>query len=158
MPWNKQDYPQSMKNLDARVRNKAIEIANALLGDGYEEGRAIAIATSQAEEWAENHPEHGGKSSGGDRDSKSSHLKDSHSHSGGSNSQSGSGGQSSVRRALHVVPHEDGWAVKEEHKDKPLSTHDRKDEALKAAHKEADGRDVHVFVHDADGKLQSSSK
>ncbi|GIO40762.1 hypothetical protein [Paenibacillus apis] len=56
MPWSKGDYPPSMKNLDSRVRNKAIEIANALLEDGYEEGRAIAIATAKAEEWDENHP------------------------------------------------------------------------------------------------------
>ena len=38
----------------APVRNKAIEIANALLDDGYEEGRAIAIATAKAEEWGQN--------------------------------------------------------------------------------------------------------
>ncbi|SDD31164.1 hypothetical protein SAMN02799630_02741 [Paenibacillus sp. UNCCL117] len=50
-----------MKNLDTRVRNKAVEIANALLEDGYEEGRAIAIATAQAKEWNENHPEPGSK-------------------------------------------------------------------------------------------------
>lgn len=37
-----------MKNLDVSVREKAIEIANALLRDNYEEGRAISIATSQA--------------------------------------------------------------------------------------------------------------
>jgi len=45
MPWNKQNYPDSLKNFSAEVRNKAIEIANSLLEDGYEEGRAIAIAT-----------------------------------------------------------------------------------------------------------------
>jgi len=56
MPWNKQDYPPSMKNLEPRVREKAVDIANALLRDGYEEGRSIAIATSQAEEWNDNHP------------------------------------------------------------------------------------------------------
>ncbi|GAB6990479.1 DUF2188 domain-containing protein [Paenibacillus pini] len=56
MPWNKQDYPVSMKNLKPRIRNKAIEIANALLDEGYEEGRAIAIGTSQAEKWDEDHP------------------------------------------------------------------------------------------------------
>lgn len=38
----------------APVRNKAIEIANALLADGSDEARAIAIATSKAEEWAAN--------------------------------------------------------------------------------------------------------
>ncbi len=54
MPWTKTDYPVSMKNLTARTRAKAVEIANVLLKDGYEEGRAIAIATAQAEEWAEN--------------------------------------------------------------------------------------------------------
>lgn len=56
MPWRKGDYPPSMKNLEPRVRNKAVEIANALLEDGHEEGRAIAIATAKAEEWNENHP------------------------------------------------------------------------------------------------------
>ncbi|MEK5145741.1 hypothetical protein MKX53_01795 [Psychrobacillus sp. FSL K6-4615] len=48
MPWNKDDYPDSMKNLETDVREKAIEIANALLEDNFEEGRAISIATSQA--------------------------------------------------------------------------------------------------------------
>lgn len=38
----------------APVRNKAIDIANALLADGAEEPRAIAIATAKAEEWATN--------------------------------------------------------------------------------------------------------
>nr|WP_159881291.1 hypothetical protein [Paenibacillus puerhi] len=62
MPWTKKDYPPSMKNLDERVREKAVEIANALLENGYEEGRAIAIATAQAKEWNENHPETDGSS------------------------------------------------------------------------------------------------
>lgn len=52
MPWTKRNYPVSMKNLSAKVRNKAIEIANALLEDGRDEGSAIAIATAQAQRWA----------------------------------------------------------------------------------------------------------
>lgn len=52
MPWTKNDYPVSLKNFMAPVRNKAIDIANALLNEGAEEDRAIAIATSRAEEWA----------------------------------------------------------------------------------------------------------
>lgn len=49
MPWTKTDYPPGMKNLDPEVRKKAIEIANKLVEDEeYDEGRAIAIATSQA--------------------------------------------------------------------------------------------------------------
>ena len=52
MPWTKKDYPVSLKNFMAPVRNKAIDIANALLAEGAEEPRAIAIATAKAEEWA----------------------------------------------------------------------------------------------------------
>lgn len=51
MPWNKNDYPDSLKNLNDEVRDKAIEIANALLKDGMGEGRAIAIATDKAREY-----------------------------------------------------------------------------------------------------------
>jgi hypothetical protein len=54
MPWNLDDYPASMKNLDSPVREKAIDIANALLKEGYEDSRAIPIAISQAKKWAEN--------------------------------------------------------------------------------------------------------
>ena len=53
MPWDRDNYPDSLKHFLAPVRNKAIEIANALLEDGYDEGRAIAIATAKAKEWAE---------------------------------------------------------------------------------------------------------
>jgi len=56
MPWTKTDYPDSMKNLLPRIRGKAIEIANALLGEGMEEGSAIPIGISKAKEWNENHP------------------------------------------------------------------------------------------------------
>lgn len=53
MPWSKSDYPASLKNLDPAVRNKAIEIANALLREDYSEERAISIATAQAHEYVE---------------------------------------------------------------------------------------------------------
>ncbi|MDW0110096.1 DUF2188 domain-containing protein [Sporosarcina aquimarina] len=50
MPWSKNDYPDTFKNVSTDVRNKAIEISNALLKEGYEEGRAISIGLSQARE------------------------------------------------------------------------------------------------------------
>ena len=53
MPWTKSDYPDAMKNLDKKVRDKAIDIANALLEEGYEEGSAIPIAIDKAKEWAQ---------------------------------------------------------------------------------------------------------
>jgi uncharacterized protein YdaT len=42
-----------MSNLPLVIREKAIEIANALLAEGYDEGRAIRIAIVQAKRWAE---------------------------------------------------------------------------------------------------------
>jgi uncharacterized protein YdaT len=53
MPWNQFHYHASMKNLAPGVRGKAIEIANALLAEGMEEGRAIRIAIAKAKQWAE---------------------------------------------------------------------------------------------------------
>ncbi|WP_409270358.1 hypothetical protein V1499_13120 [Neobacillus sp. SCS-31] len=55
MPWSKDDYPASMKNLDPDVREKAIEIANALLEDGNDEGKSIAIGIDKAREYIHNH-------------------------------------------------------------------------------------------------------
>jgi uncharacterized protein YdaT len=48
-------YPTSTKNLPPVLREKAIEIANALLEEGMEEGKAIRIAIAQTTEWARSH-------------------------------------------------------------------------------------------------------
>ena len=55
MPWTARRYPPSMGQLPARVRTKAIEIGNALLEEGMEEGRAIRIAIAKAKAWARSH-------------------------------------------------------------------------------------------------------
>ena len=52
MPWNANYFPASMKHLPPLVREKAIEIANALLEEGMEEGKAIRIAIAKAKAWA----------------------------------------------------------------------------------------------------------
>jgi uncharacterized protein YdaT len=52
VPWDENNFPRSMANLPPLVRAKAIEIANALLAQGYEEGKAIRIAIAQAKRWA----------------------------------------------------------------------------------------------------------
>lgn len=127
MPWTQRNYPDSMKNLEPRVRNKAIEIANALLDD-YEEGRAIAIATSQAKEWAERHPDHG--DSGGNAGSDHANL--------------------------HVVPHDDGWAVKREGSDSPEQKHSTKAEAVDHAKELASDRNCSAIIHRQDGTVETS--
>ena len=55
MPWTARRFPPSMAHLPARVRKKAIEIGNALLEEGMEEGKAIRIAIAKAKEWASSH-------------------------------------------------------------------------------------------------------
>ena len=55
MPWDSDRYPPSMRHLDPLVRAKAIEIANALLAEGMDEGLAIRIAIAKARQWAERH-------------------------------------------------------------------------------------------------------
>lgn len=52
MPWSTNRYPTSMRQLPAAVRLKAIEIANALLAEDGDEGRAIRIGIAQAKRWA----------------------------------------------------------------------------------------------------------
>jgi uncharacterized protein YdaT len=57
MPWNSDYFPISMT--PPLVREKAIEIANALLEEGMDEGKAIRIAIAKAKEWAERRGEDG---------------------------------------------------------------------------------------------------
>jgi len=55
MPWTTERYPVSMRHLPDAVRSKAIEIANALLDEGVDEGKAIRIAIAKARQWAQRH-------------------------------------------------------------------------------------------------------
>ncbi|HVS91569.1 MAG TPA: hypothetical protein VHE59_06030 [Mucilaginibacter sp.] len=57
MPWYHGDYPPSYKNQPAKIREKAVEIANALLGEGADEGIAIATGLKRAREWAKEQDE-----------------------------------------------------------------------------------------------------
>jgi uncharacterized protein YdaT len=54
VPWYHGDYPPSYKNQPVKLREKAVEIANALLAEGAEEGVAIATGLKQAREYFKN--------------------------------------------------------------------------------------------------------
>lgn len=55
MNWTKNDYPIAMNELDEKTREKAIEIANALVKEeNMHEGTAIPIAIGKASLWDEN--------------------------------------------------------------------------------------------------------
>jgi len=51
MPLYNGDYPPSYKNQPEYIREKAVEIANALLKEGVEEGIAIATGLKRAREF-----------------------------------------------------------------------------------------------------------
>jgi uncharacterized protein YdaT len=54
MPWSETNFPNAMKNLPKLVRDKAIQIGNAiLLKSTMKEGQIIATAISNAKRWAE---------------------------------------------------------------------------------------------------------
>ena len=55
MPWNEDYYPPAMEHLAPAVRSKAIEIANALLSEGHDDGFAIRVGIARAKQWAYRH-------------------------------------------------------------------------------------------------------
>ena len=59
MPWSSEYFPAAMKHLPPPVREKAIEIANALRDEGVDEGTAIRIAIAKAKEWGAGRHENG---------------------------------------------------------------------------------------------------
>jgi uncharacterized protein YdaT len=52
MPWTPERFPLAMRRLPLGVRLKAIDIANAMLAEGYDEGQAIRMAIAAAKKWA----------------------------------------------------------------------------------------------------------
>ena len=126
MPWNRNDFPDSMKSLNPVVRDKAIDIANTLLEEeGYEEDRAIPIAIAQAEEWAQNRgiPTKQRDNEDGD---------------------------------LHVVPYKDIWAIRAEKRKRPLQTCPTKSEAVQQGRKLAEERRVDLIIHKGNGEIQET--
>jgi len=115
MPWTKTNYPNSMKNLPATVRNKAVEIGNALLEEKHmEEGIAIATAISRAKDWA---AIHGEKIDNPEK----SRITDIKKH-----------GQDRV-----VIPYQKEWAIKLEGRKKVEKIFHTKQEAVSQARQQA---------------------
>lgn len=69
MPWYNGDYPPSYKNQPVKLREKAVEIANALLEEGADEGIAIATGLKRAREHFEKEGTKDSSSSNGTRKS-----------------------------------------------------------------------------------------
>ncbi len=132
MPWTKANYPRSMKNLRKEVRDKAIEIANAMIEDGkMEEGYAIATATSRAKDWAANRDKPVKKKNA---ETKETDVK-----------QHG--------EDTYVSPAENGWEVKKEG-NKRGKKFDAKAEAVSYAKEQAKKANAAVTIQRKDGKLE----
>lgn len=132
MPWTKKDYPASMKNLPKEIREKAIEIANALLDErDMDEGIAIATAVSRAKDWAVNRGK-SAKSKGGRPTDIKEHGED-----------------------RYVIPYEDGqWAIKEEGSEDVEEVFQRKSDAVKQARKEAKEANASLTIQKRSGRVQ----
>lgn len=53
---------------------------------------------------------------------------------------------------LHVVPHAEGWAVRERAQTKPTDVFRTQNEAVEAAQR-AGGKDAQIIVHTPDGRM-----
>lgn len=132
MPWTKKMFPDSMKNLPEAVRNKAIEIANALLEEKHmDEGIAIATGISRAKDWAANHGLQPEAAEGRSRKTDvKKHGED-----------------------RFVSPHDNKWGVKKE-KGKKEEIFNTKREAVEQAEKQAGEANASVTIQGKHGKIE----
>lgn len=148
MPWDTQDYPDSLKNLDTAVRKKAITIANAMLDEGYKEDRAIPIATEQAKEWYENASE---------QDINQVKQMTDRQLQTRDEDNPEDGRPELLEKGEHVLSHEDGWAVKAQDAKQPSDVFDKKEAAVNRAKEIAKNKGTKVIIHKEDGTIQEQT-
>ena len=140
MPWNMKDFPASMKNLDKLTRKKAIDIANALLDEGYPDSRAIPIAIDQAKEWYEN-------SSESERRTFEKEKNPSKSDKHDTNPRAGKLLDSDV-----IVEYaEEQWIVKSKGAKKASNHFDTKKEAIEKGKQVAQNKESTLVIYKKDG-------
>lgn len=143
MPWDMKDYPDAFKNFDHTIRKKAIEIANGLLANGYEDDSAIPIAIEQAKEWANNASEEEFESfKYGSQPKKSDDHEE-------------QGDPDLLDNDVLVYFEDDEWIVKTENAKQAAETFEHKKDAVKRAEEIADNRGTKVIQYTRDGKKQS---
>lgn len=57
----------------------------------------------------------------------------------------------------HVVPHQDGWAVKGEGNQRATSVHDTQQQALDAARQIARNQQSELVIHRPDGRIRDKN-
>lgn len=145
MPWNMNDYPASMKNLDPLIRKKAIDIGNALLNDDYPDERAIPIAISQAEKWYDDASAEEKKDF---QKAKAPQKNDSHEHD--------KNAKKLMNADVEVKYQEDQWIVISEKASQASDTFDKKEQAVERGKEIAKNKNSTVKIYKQDGKLQNT--
>lgn len=60
------------------------------------------------------------------------------------------------KRDIHVVPHDDGWAIKREGARRAGSVHEKKADALQQGRAQAKREHVELVIHRKNGTIQNS--
>ena len=58
------------------------------------------------------------------------------------------------KRNQHIVPHEDGWAVKPEQGKRASSVHETQQEAIDRGREIARNQGAELFIHGKDGRIR----
>lgn len=143
MPWNMQDYPDSLKNFEPLLRKKIIDIANALEESGYEDDRAIPIAINEGKDWYNN-------ASQSERDAfeKEANPQKDDDH------DTSSANPDLLDNDVEVFYEEEQWKVKTVDAERASDSFDIKADAIERAKEIAENRDAKVISYTKDGKKQ----
>lgn len=144
MPWDMKDYPSSLKNLSYVVRKKAIDIGNAMVNEGYDETRAIPIATKQAKDWFENT----------DQDDIQAFKNQADPTERDDGEDRYESRPEMLDKGEHVVPHEEGWAVQSKDAKQPSDVFTTKDDAVKRGQDIAQNKGTAITIHRKDGTIE----
>ena len=60
-----------------------------------------------------------------------------------------------AKRNQHVVPHEDGWAVKSAGGQRASSVHRTQEEAIEKGREMAQNQKTELFIHGRDGRIRA---
>ena len=143
MPWNMQDYPDSLKNFEPLLRKKTIDIANALEESGYEDDRAIPIAINEGKDWYNN-------ASQSERDAfeKEANPQKDDDH------DTSSANPDLLDNDVEVFYEDEQWKVKTVDAERASDTFDKKSDAIERAKEIAENRDENVISYTKDGMKQ----
>ena len=60
-----------------------------------------------------------------------------------------------MRKNIHIVPHQDGWAVKKEGNDRASSVHPTQKQAIGAGRGAARNERSELLIHGRDGRIRA---